>query len=184
MRKLLAALGLSVLLLGTIQAQDIPPVKDLQIIATWDRTENCDQTNADWDAKRPVLLRYQTDKKKAFEFTVPAESIHRPATEAVRTAMRSQSQWPWRPKCLFVLHPPMDFTAVLPSGTSFLFTALAEAKGRLADQKQKPTNTPADSELGAAIAQCKKDWPADFVMQEYCIKQQTEAYRRLRGGGE
>ena len=38
-------------------------------------------------------------------------------------------------------------------------------------------------ELEAARAQCRADWPADFVMQRYCIERQEEAYYDLRGRG-
>jgi hypothetical protein len=67
------------------------------------------------------LAALQNDKKKAMEFSVPAERIHKAATETVRNAVRTQSTGAWRPSCLFVLHPPLGFAVPLPSGTSDLF---------------------------------------------------------------
>jgi hypothetical protein len=183
MKMLLPAVSMLGLLVSTTVAQDIPPVKELQIIPTWEQSELCPQTNADFDAGRMVVLRYQNDKKKAMEFSVPAERIHKAATETVRNAVRTQSTWAWRPTCLFVLHPPLGFAVPLPSGTSYLFTALAQENALRAEQRPTPTNVVPDSSLYAAIAECRKGWPTDFVMQEFCIKRQTDAYRRLRGGG-
>jgi hypothetical protein len=163
--------------------QDIPLVKDLQIIPSWEGSQTCPQANADFAAGRTVSLRYQNEQKKKVELSVPAERIHKAATETVRRAMRTQSEWSWVPSCLFVLYPPLDAAVPIPPRMSFLFTALAEENALRAAQKQKPTNAVPDSGLDAAIAQCRKDFATDFVTQEYCIKQQTEPYRRLRGGG-
>ena len=171
------------MLVGTLAAQDIPPVKELQIIPSWESSQICPQANADLEAGRTVSLRYQNEKKKKVELSVPAERIHKAATETVRRAMRTQSEWLWVPSCLFVLHPPIDAAVPLPLSMSFLSTALAEENALREAQRPKPTNAVPDSGLDAAIAQCRKDFPTDFVTQEYCIKQQTEAYRRLRGGG-
>jgi hypothetical protein len=184
MKMLLTAFGVLGIAAATTVAQDVPPVKELQIIPTWERSENCDFANAEFEAKRTVPLRYQNEKKKTVELPVPAERVHNAATEAVRKAMRSQSQWAWRPGCLFVLHPPLDSVVPLRPGMSFLSTALSQENSLRAQQKQKPADSTPTVGLDAAIAECRKDWPTDFVMQEYCIKRQTEAYRRLHGGGQ
>jgi hypothetical protein len=184
MKMLLMAFSVLGMLVGTVVAQDIPPVKELQVIPTWERSDVCALANAEFEAGRTVPLRYQNEKKKATELSVPAQRIHKGATETVRKAMRTQSQWAWVPSCLFVLHPRLDFAVPLPAGTSFLFTALSQENGSRAEQKQKPPVTTPDTGLDAAIAECRKEWPTDFVMQEYCIKRQTDAYRRLRGGGQ
>src|SRR5688572_12997417 len=126
MKMLLTALPIVGMLAATAATQDIPPVKELQIIPTWERSENCDLANAEFDAKRLVPLRYQNEKRKAVELPVPAERIHKAATETVRKAMRSQSQWAWRPGCLFVSHPPLDSVVPLRPGMSFLGTALSQ----------------------------------------------------------
>ena len=42
-------------------------------------------------------------------------------------------------------------------------------------------STVVSSELAAARSRCRAEWPADFVMQRYCIEQQEEAYRAVGG---
>ena len=48
--------------------------------------------------------------------------------------------------------------------------------------RPSPTRVSLESnvELDAARAKCRADWPADFVMQRFCIEQQEEAFRDLR----
>ena len=36
------------------------------------------------------------------------------------------------------------------------------------------------SELEQAFAQCRADWPADFVMQRYCMERQEEAFLAIQ----
>ena len=36
------------------------------------------------------------------------------------------------------------------------------------------------SELDQAFDQCRADWPADFVMQKYCMERQEEAFRAIQ----
>ena len=182
MRMFLTAFGLFGIVVGTSVAQDIPPVTDLQIIPTWEHSSLCPDANAELQAGKTVHLRYQDEKKKKVELELPADRIHKDATQTVRNAMFSQARWTWNPPCLFVVHPPLESVVPLPLGLSFLRTALAEENGLRALRTQKQTGPTSDTGLDAAIAECKRLFPADFVTQEHCIKRQTEAYRRLRGG--
>src|SRR5258708_475566 len=99
MKRLLLAFVMLGMLVGTTVAQDIPPVKELQIIPSWENSESCIQANEEWKAGKVVHLRYADSKKKKVELEVPAERIHKAATETVRTALIKQSQWAWRPNC-------------------------------------------------------------------------------------
>ena len=66
---------------------------------------------------------------------------------------------------------------VTPDGLVLVYVQPATFLRSSAQQRQLILGS---SELEQAFAQCREDWPADFVMQQFCMDRQEEAFLAIQ----